>query len=353
MKNIFNCIANIIEKRSIKTLLATMLIFAIMMAGATQIRMATGSNTLVKDSSDAYKSNLAMETDFGGDGIVVLFEGQTQKNILSIENIEKMWSVEQALKQEEDVFSVMGPSSIVNQMASKQSEEIKKQILTISHGLGEMSEKMSTLGKELGGKEIKDPKEIEDMISNLSNISSVFDKLIIGQNEMAKGAGQLQNGIGGAAEGLSSVSVQLDQMANNLQDTPQIAKQLYMISENINKSANNLKAMGANTSNIKQGNEQTSSALTNIKNQLNSQTSGIKGSMAGGLSPDKLSEMAEGFILMGEKLGEISQGLKVFHEKSQMMIADIPKTQSELDNILYDENLNLRSLFFKALTQYH
>jgi len=344
MKNVFNCIANIIEKRSIKTLLATMLIFAIMMAGATQIRMATGSNTLVKDSSDVYKSNLAMEADFGGDSVVVLFEGETQKNILSIENIEKMWNVEQALKQEEDVFSVMGPSSIVNQMATKQSEEIKKQILIISQGLSEMSGKMSTLGEELSGKEIKDPKEIEEMISNLSNISSVFDKLIIGQNEMATGAGQLQNSIGGVAEGLSSVSAQLDQMANNLQDTPQIAKQLYMISENINQSANGLKTMGSNTSNIKQGNEQTSSALTNIKNQLNSQTSGIKGSMAGGLSPDKLSEMAESFILMGEKLAEISEGLKVFHEKSQMMIADIPKTQSELDNMLYDENLNLRAV---------
>ena len=37
--------------------------------------------------------------------------------------------------------------------------------------------------------------------------------------------------------------------------------------------------------------------------------------------------------------------LATFHSKSDMMVADIPGTQAELDNILYDENRQLRPLF--------
>ena len=47
----------------------------------------------------------------------------------------------------------------------------------------------------------------------------------------------------------------------------------------------------------------------------------------------------------GEKVSEISRGLATFHSKSDMMVADIPGTQAELDNILYDEARQLRPLF--------
>jgi hydrophobe/amphiphile efflux-3 (HAE3) family protein len=71
----------------------------------------------------------------------------------------------------------------------------------------------------------------------------------------------------------------------------------------------------------------------------------MKAGLTGGISPAELKEMAAGFITMGEKLGDVSRGLKTFHTKSTMMVADIPGDQAGLDSILYDENHRMRSIF--------
>jgi len=91
----------------------------------------------------------------------------------------------------------MSPATIVNQISDRQSKEIKSRVKTISDGLDEMSSKMTELGTELNSKEMKDPKEIEGMVQSLSQATIAFDKLISGQQEMAKGTTQLQIGITG------------------------------------------------------------------------------------------------------------------------------------------------------------
>lgn len=78
MKNLNKIFSNIgkrIEKTPFKVLLASILIFAILIGGAIKVNMATGSETLVKTDNDVYLSNFAMEKSFGGDAIMVLLEG--------------------------------------------------------------------------------------------------------------------------------------------------------------------------------------------------------------------------------------------------------------------------------------
>ena len=41
----------------------------------------------------------------------------------------------------------------------------------------------------------------------------------------------------------------------------------------------------------------------------------MKDNLSGGISPDELKTMSDGFITMGENLSKISGGLKTFHEK--------------------------------------
>ena len=187
-------IGNSIEKSPFKVLLITIVIFALLIAGAVKVNMATGSETLVDVKGDAYISNKLMEESFGGDSILVLFEGE-KDNLLSIENIEKMWNIEQRFKYEENIFSFMSTASIVHQMTDKQSSMIKDQIVTISEGLAEISVKLTDVGTELGSKDIKDPKVIEEKLAGLSNVTGAFDKLIAGQNKLAAGAEQLQGGL--------------------------------------------------------------------------------------------------------------------------------------------------------------
>lgn len=146
-------VGNRIEKTPFKVLLTTILIFGLLISGAIKVNMATGSETLVDINGDAYKSNKIMEENFGGDSILVLFEGEKDQ-LLSIDNIQKMWNVEQRFKYEDNIFSFMSTASIVHQMTDRQSGMIKEQILTISDGLNEIPTKLKGLGAQLPSKEM-------------------------------------------------------------------------------------------------------------------------------------------------------------------------------------------------------
>lgn len=473
MNKIFSKIGSRIEKTPFKTLFITIIIFALMIVGAIKVNMATGSETLVKTSNEAYISNYAMEEEFGGDAIMVLLEGD-QEDLLDLDNMKKMLNVEERLKYNEGIFTLMSPASIVHQITDKQGTEIKKQVpnisdglgelgdklteigqelgskelpdpqaveekldnlmksmdpsklmddmageqekelkdkfMTMGNGLGEMGQKLSNIGSELAGKDIPNPKMIEEKLEELSGISKVFDELSSGQDDLAKGVTELGGGLDTSSAGLKEVSRQLGQMAEEMKGNPELYKKLNMFAENIDKSSAGLSMMSENTGKLSQGNINTSQALNNIGQKLNQEleemkkalsgdgisseelkqmsngfitmgenlgdlskglsqmaaggsilpdssdvfsslkgniekeVSAMKDNLSGGISPDELKTMSDGFITMGENLSKISDGLKTFHEKSGMMIPYFPHNQKELDNILYEDG-NLRDIF--------
>ncbi len=342
--NIFKSIGKRIEKTPFKVLLATILIFALLIAGAIQVKMATGNETLVDIDSEAYISNNIMEKNFGGDSILVLFEGE-KEDLLSLDHMEKMWNIEKQFTYEENVFSFMSPSSIVHQSSDRQSMMFKEQVGTIGEGLKEISLKLTKVGNELSSKDIKDPKEIEEKLDGLSNITGAFDKLITGQNNLAAGAEKLQNGLFTASEGLKSASTQLVNLSNLAGENQELKMKINAIAVNIEKSSTGLTTMAQNTGNLAEGAKNTAGGLTGISNKLVNETSEMKKGISGGINPEELKEMAEGFVTIGENLGKMSEGLEMFYSKSGMMIADIPDTQEALDEILYDKNAILRTVF--------
>lgn len=345
MEKFFNKIGSLIERKPVKILLATILLLGILIAGVSNMKMATGNETLVQKDNEVYLSNKEMEDSFGGDSILVLFTDNSKGNLLSHENIQKMWNVEKKFKYEDNIFSFMSPASMVHQMTEKQSVEIKNQVLTLSEGLDEMSSKMIELGNELNSKDIKDPKEIEKKLNGLSESTKMFSKLVEGQNNLTKGVQQIQGGLFSAADGLGAAASQLNDLSNLAGDNPELKMKLTAISKNISTSSQGIRTMGEKTTNIQKGTKDTASALTSISNKFTSETSSMKEGLQGGISPDQLKEMAAGFISMGEKLAEVSKGLETFHSKSNMMIADIPGDQAGLDSIIYDENNQMRSIF--------
>lgn len=473
MEKLFSKVGSRIEKTPFKMLFLTIIIFAIMITGAIKVNMATGSETLVKTDNDAYTSNYAMEQEFGGDVIMVLLEGD-QKDLLKLDNMEKMWNVEQRLKYNEEIFTFMSPASIVHQITDKQGTEIKKQIpdmsnglgelgdklieigtelggkelpdpeavegkldnlivsmdpnklmedmggkqeaelknkfLTMGNGLGEMGKRLTDIGNELGSKDIPDPKEMEKKLGELSNISNVFDELAGGQDNLAKGVTELGGGLNHSSKGLGEMSAQLRQMAEQMKNNPQMYQKLNMFAENIERSSEALSKMSENTVKLSKGNENTSQALNNIgkkleeevgemenslsgdgisseelkkmssgfvtmgenlsdlsnglsemaaggsilpdssellpgfKANMEQEIAGMKNNLSGGISPDELKTMSNGFITMGEKLNKLSDGLNTLQEKSGMMVPYFPHNQKELDNILYEDG-KLRDIF--------
>lgn len=345
MNRIFKRIGEQINKKPVKTLLATMLLFALLITGVTSIKMATGNETLVQTDNEVYISNVQMEESFGGDSILILFNDSDKESLLSQENIQKMWNVEKKFEYEENIFSFTSPSSIIHQLTEKQSTELQKQMLTLSDGLDEMSTKMIDLGNELASKDIKDPDDILEKLNGISNSTEAFDKLITAQDSLNKGAEQMQVGLFSAADGLNTASGQLSELTNLAGDNVELKNKLTAISENISISSQNIRAIGEKTTNIQDGTENTSKALTNINSNLTTEIASMKDGFSGGLSPYELKKMAEGFAIMGENLGDVSEGLKLYHTKSDMMIADIPKNQVEIDKMLYETDAELRPIF--------
>ena len=298
MNKLFTRIGGRVEKTPFKTLFITIIIFAIMIAGAIKINMATGSETLVKTDNDAYISNYAMEQEFGGDAIMVLFEGE-QSNLFKLDNMQKMWNVEQRLKYNDGVFTFMSPASIVHQITDKQETEIKKQLPDISNGLRELGAKLKEIGEELGDKELPDPRAVENKLDNL--IASMdFDKLIgdvVGRQE-------------------EELKKKLLAMGNVL---PEMATGGGMLPD-------------------------STDIFSSFRENMEQEIASMKDNLSGGISPDELKTMSDGFITMGENLNKMSNGLSTFHEKSGMMIPYFPHNQKELDNILYEDG-NLRDIF--------
>ena len=112
MQKIFSYLGSLIERKPFKSLLLTLIVVAGMVAGASQMRMATGNETLVQVDNPVYISNQAMEETFGGDAILVLFEAENEQDLLSVENIQKMYTIEQRLAYEKNIFSVISPLNL-------------------------------------------------------------------------------------------------------------------------------------------------------------------------------------------------------------------------------------------------
>ncbi len=470
MNKIFEKLGNLFEKRPFKSLFITLIVFVLMIVGAVNIGMSTGSETLVQTDNDAYISNFEMENEFGSDAIMILFEGD-EDELLSLDNLLKLYNIEQKLEYTEGIFTIMSPASVVHQITDKQISEIKKQVpnmskglaelgskleeiakelggkdlpdpsilddkinsltanmnpdslledfegtqaeledkfKTMSSGLSEMGSQLSNIGKELGSKDVPNPKDFEDKFDELSNITVVFDDLINGQNMLEEGVTQMGDGLNVTTFGIGVVSQQLKDLANQ-STNPQEKQQLMQLSGMLDKSIEGLSTMAENTGNLTQVTTNTTNGLNMIGKNLNTQLNEMKKALTtGGLDPDELKTMAEGFVMMGGKLDELSkgissmdmddmlpdtssifddltkdfenemsglksmfddgldpaelttmsegfelmgenlvtlsEGLEIFAEKSEMVIPHFPHNKSELDNILYDDG-SLRAVF--------
>lgn len=348
MVKIFSWIGSLIERKPFSLLLLTLLIIVSMVTGASQIKLATGNETLVQKDDPVLISNKAMELTFGGDSILVLLDANQATDLLSIVNITKLYKIEQELSYEDHIFSIISPATVIHQITIKQSAEIVKQLNVIASGLSDMGDKMSSLGIELLNKDIKDPKIILEKLNDLSSITTKFGQLIEAQNTMSVGVGQIESGLYGVADGLASVSTQLTSLAST-QPEGSLQATLNAIGANLSVTSTGVRSIGANTQSVQTGTSSTAQALNSISEKLALEFSSMKDGLDQGLTPDQLKDMAENFIIMGDKLHGISEGLTIFSTKSTMMMPAIPTLLTELQAMIYDENQIMRTAFSEVV----
>ena len=352
MTKIFIFIGSLIQRKPFKSLLLTLLIVAAMIAGASQMRLATGNETLVQEDNSVLISNKEMEATFGGESILILLESKDNTDLLSLDNITKLYTIEQELSYEENIFSIVSPATVVHQITTKQSIEIIKQLKVIAGGLSDMGTNMTTLGNELLSKDIKDPAEILTKLNGLTSMTSTFGQLIAAQNSMSTGAGQISSGLSTVADGLLTLSQQLSNLAS-AQPAGSLQTTLNAMAANLSVTSDGVKTIGTNTGNLQTGTSNTATALTTISDKLALELGSMKDGLDQGLTPDQLTSMASNFVLMGDKLQSISEGLTMFGVKSSMMVPAVPTVDTELTSMIYDSNNIMRSAFSEVVLNDH
>lgn len=348
MNNLFAAIGRRIERSPFKVLMASVLAVILLLSGARMIRMATGNETLVERNQEVFQSNERMEETFGGDSILLLFTGEEQE-LLSLDTMNRMYRLEKRFEFDEEIRSVLSPAAVLHEMTVKGSGEMMKNLSSMGEGLEKMGGKMTEVGTTLQEKELMDPEVMKAKLDELSAVSDTFARLIDGQENLSQGVVGLQGGLTEVSGGLQQLSVKLVELSSLSTENPQVKMGLLGASESLKNSAEGLSQMAVKSTNLQHGADQTATGLTQMEAKLSRELNTIEGSLSGGMDPKEVKEMAEGFLQMGDSLQTISEGLLLFHEKSAMMEPILPASPDDLENMLYDENRQMRQVFSEVL----
>lgn len=114
--NFFNRLGVLIERRRLLILLVGALFIIAAIFGAQSLSMATGIKTFLSSDSRTYKDYMAFSEHFGGQPVVVMVAGDLTQ-LLALENLKAMESIEERMAQNPDVISVIGPPLFIKQAA--------------------------------------------------------------------------------------------------------------------------------------------------------------------------------------------------------------------------------------------
>lgn len=116
--NFFNRLGVLIERRRLLILIVGALFIIAAIFGAQSLSMATGIKTFLSSDSRTYKDYMAFSEHFGGQPVVVMVAGDLTQ-LLALENLKAMESIEERMAQNPDVISVIGPPLFIKQAVSQ------------------------------------------------------------------------------------------------------------------------------------------------------------------------------------------------------------------------------------------
>lgn len=456
--NILRRLAKLLANFPMKSIFITLIIVALLLFGVRSVFMATGNDTLVKSNTDVYQDNLMLEDEFGGESIIVLYESE---NLLSPETLAHMKGLESALQSSDSIYSMISPVTLVEEIASKQSETFQEGISDIIDGLDEMGNQLSKIGADLrenteGNPEMKFPElgnlqlpdleepelpelgatqfpelelpefgeiQVPDMEGQMTDLNKAFSNMIEAQENLGEGTENLVGGYTEFSEQLNGLGQGLNELAGPMEDSTQkvqlqdisgrligLSEKMLQVSEgsgqlptipdqtidglnNIQQNLNNQLQEQKNQlekreevqiqkqqelqkqqeQTMQEMQEQQEAQKEEIKQEMQKQKEAqqekIKTQMEVQKSEkekemqeiqeemqesqkkqiDKLDTLGEGLYTMGEKLQTISENMETIYGYSDIMTSGLPKKQATLDNMIFDDNGNLRTMFEEVI----
>lgn len=426
-----------------KSIFITLIIVVLLVFGVRNVFMATGNDTLVESNTDVYQDNLMLEDEFGGESIIVLYESE---NLLTPQTLAHMKGLESALQSSDSIYSMISPITLIEEIASKQSETFQEGISDIVDGLDEMGSQLSEIGAELeenteGNPEMKFPElgnlqlpdleepelpelgasqfpelelpefgeiQVPDMEGQMTDLNIAFSNMIEAQENLGEGTENLLGGYIEFSEQLNDLGQGLNELAGPMEDSSQkvqlqdisgrligLSEKMLQVSEGsgqlptipdqtidgLNNIQQNLdKQLQEQKSQLEKQEEiqtqkqqelqkQKEQTMQEMQEQQEAQQEKIKTQMEVQKSEkekemqeiqeemqdsqkkqvDKLDTLGEGLSTMGEKLQTISNNMETIYGYSDIMTSGLPKKQATLDNMIYDDDGNLRTMFEEVI----
>ncbi|HSP22971.1 MAG TPA: MMPL family transporter [Planococcus sp. (in: firmicutes)] len=116
-------LAHVLSSFPIKSIFFMIIIVVLLGVGVKDVFMATGNDTLVEPDSEVYRENLMLEKEFGGESIIVLYESE---NLLTPAHLEHMKGIEDALQNNESIYSSLSPVTLTEEIVASQTDTLKK-----------------------------------------------------------------------------------------------------------------------------------------------------------------------------------------------------------------------------------
>ncbi len=112
MRRVWLALAGVISRYHFLIVAVALVATVVLALGLPRIHFKTGQDTFLPSSSKVYQDNLRYQGQFGGDPMLVLFEGDVLQ-LLSSPNVETLRQIEQKLGADSRYFSVVSPLTIV------------------------------------------------------------------------------------------------------------------------------------------------------------------------------------------------------------------------------------------------
>lgn len=353
----FKFLSKILTTWPVKALSSALVLMLILAVGARNIRLATSNDTLIETSSEVYQNNLNIESEFGGEAIIVLFEGKEVKDLLTPESINTMNELENRLKQYDEIYTVVSPSTVIKQISKKQYDKYKSGIKDVADGLNTMGTKLKEIGAavdENSSKQVALP-NIDKMMSELNN---GLMRMMQGQEKLKEGTTTLVNGYSNFGTQLKGVSINLQNLSSSIKNSPNPTPEKQMQAQQLGQMSSQLLQLSEKMTMISQNSaalpavpENTITGLKGIQSNLGSKLGGIsdmKESQTEQLA--NLKQLGSGLSEMGGNLITISENLGTMISYSDATAPSIPTTQRTIDKMAYDDG-QLRAMFKELITE--
>lgn len=359
MQEVFAGLSEKVIRKPVFTVFIAVLVMIALVTGVTRIRLSTGNETFIGEGTDIYRNNRVLEEMFGGENILVRLETEDMEKLLTVENLALLSRLEEALLQNSNVFTVVGPATAVKHMTAKQAETIIGNVSDMRAGLAEMSVRLADLSYNITGMAGRTPVvELTEVNRQFAQSSQALDKLIAGQQQLHGGIGRLESAysefgglVSGMAASIAQISAELDEAMQNLpipeQEKQQVIQKVSGLVQSaaaLEEAGTKMEEIGGKARLLGQVPLQAATGLAAMQEGLSAQSGRLQ--MMQQQRPDigNLGGLADGLAIFSEKLKSVSAGLGSLLDISDIMAPGLPGNQSTLDRILYD-NGELRPIF--------